>query len=437
MRRQLVATGDLDLAARDRCAQAFAGSFADFADLLQGDALVGRRGNNGPGQRMFRVTFHAGGRREDIPLAEAGRANLLGQLRFAVGERAGLVEDHGPAGVDLFQHHRVLDDDRTFGRKRDGADDRHRNGDQQRAGRGHHQHRQKAVSILADQPGADRDDHGQRRVQGPESIAQPTQLRTLLLRSSHHLHDLGVAGIDRELGGADRDRRFAVDGAGENLRTGSLRHLKGFSGQIRLVHHAVAFNNHAIDRADVVWIHEKNITDGDLFERHIDNFVALFAMGDRRRPFGERFENGRRVTHRVVFQRFAAGQHQHNQRAGEIFAHQNRGYDRNASQKIRAEFESDEFDEEFVNEGNPAEAQRGEQREMIGTGAGMNAKAQHEVRKDCRDGQHRDYTVLAVFENRFRLLGLVARHLNLSPRVWLCQPRGQPFGTRRTPPSTA
>ena len=101
---------------------------------------------------MLRVELEACRQREHLFLREAGSDELLRQLRFAVGQGSGFVENGGAAFGDLFKDGGILHHDRASRRQRNGADDRDRNGDEQWAGRGDHQHRQEPNSFTADRP---------------------------------------------------------------------------------------------------------------------------------------------------------------------------------------------------------------------------------------------------------------------------------------------
>ena len=105
--------------------------------------------NHGGSERVARIAFEACHGREGFVLGETGVGKNLGQCRLPVGERARLVKDGDAAGVDLFQYGWILDEDATSCRHSYGADDRHRNGNHQRARRRDHQHTQKSQCVAA------------------------------------------------------------------------------------------------------------------------------------------------------------------------------------------------------------------------------------------------------------------------------------------------
>ena len=61
-------------------------------------------------------------------------------------------------------------------------------------------------------------------------------------------------------------------------------------------------------------------------------------MRDGRHPFRQSAQNRRCIAQRIVFQRLAAGEHQDNDGAGEVFVEKNRSDDGNSGEEIGAEF---------------------------------------------------------------------------------------------------
>ena len=80
---------------------------------------------------MLRVALQARDERQHFLLREARGDELFGQLRLAIGERSGLVENRGPTFGDLFEHDGTFDDDRPARAERNRADDCDRDRDQQ------------------------------------------------------------------------------------------------------------------------------------------------------------------------------------------------------------------------------------------------------------------------------------------------------------------
>ena len=105
-------------------------------------------------------------------------------------------------------------------------------------------------------------------------------------------------------------------------------------------------------------------------------------------------------THGIVFEGFTAGQHQYNERAGEVFVQPDRCHNRNARQKVRAELAPPKFHEQFVYERNPTQRQRGKQRQIEVSLRRVKAKAEHKVRNNRGNRKHRDHRCACGFPKK-------------------------------------
>ena len=105
---EFLAAGDLDAPSGDDPAQSFARAFADLrARRAVATSLRFGGVEDGGRQRMLRVSLQAGDERSTSSLSKPGAATITSvRARLAVGQRAGLVEDHRAAGVDLLEHGR-------------------------------------------------------------------------------------------------------------------------------------------------------------------------------------------------------------------------------------------------------------------------------------------------------------------------------------------
>ena len=121
-------------------------------------------------------------------------------------------------------------------RQRHRTDDRHRNADQQRTGRCHHQHRQKPQHLATQRPSQQGYGHRQGRVPSAQLIAQTAQLRTALFGIAHHLHDFRVTRSQRRLLGANGQSTLAINSSRQHQRTRRLGQHIGFAGQVGLIH---------------------------------------------------------------------------------------------------------------------------------------------------------------------------------------------------------
>ena len=190
--------------------------------------------------------------------------------------------------------------------------------EKQGARRGDDQHCQKANRLAADCPRHERHCEGYGRVNGPQLIAQSSQMRPLGLGLAHDFHDLGVARIGGALRRPHGQGRFAVDRARDHRRAACLCDFEWLAREIRFVHHRVALNHHAVGRTNLMRINHEDIAHGNLRQRHLLHFRTAFPVCNRRHPFDERGQNRRGAAQRISLQRFTAGKHQNNNRTGQI-----------------------------------------------------------------------------------------------------------------------
>jgi hypothetical protein len=87
-----------------------------------------------------------------------------------------------------------------------------------------------------------------------------------------------------------------------------------------------------------VWIDNNRVADFDLIERHVADNRVSFPMCNGGHSFCQRAQHRRCIAQCVVLQRLAAGEHQHDDRAGQIFVEQDRSDNRDSREQIGAEF---------------------------------------------------------------------------------------------------
>ena len=107
-----------------------------------------------------------------------------------------------------------------------GADDRNRNGNQQRTRCGDHEYSEKANGFTADDPSQHRNGDRDWSINRSQLISEPAQMRLVLLGLPHHLHDFGVARIDRTTRGGDGESGLTIHRAGDDSGSGRLRDLE-------------------------------------------------------------------------------------------------------------------------------------------------------------------------------------------------------------------
>jgi hypothetical protein len=193
---ELAAARDRDVAddaravAADLAGKSPSGLLRDLLHLGPRERLRVGRLDDRLRERMLRVAFEGGRDREHAVSLHPTDRHHFRELRAAVGERAGLVEDRRATGVEPLEHCGITDHDPPLRRERHGADDRDGDRDQKRTGRRDHEHGKEADGIAARPPRGRRDQHRQRRVERAERVAEPPQVRPLLLARREDVHDL-------------------------------------------------------------------------------------------------------------------------------------------------------------------------------------------------------------------------------------------------------
>ena len=177
------------------------------------------------------------------------------------------------------------------------------------------------------------------RVERAELVAEPPQPRPPLLRVPHHLHDLGVARIDGELLGPDGQGRVAVDRA----RRAPPSPAPWTSGTAR---------RSGTTRPSSPWPSSTMPSTGQISCGKTTSASPTATAVERRRrrrcrprlrwadgghAAGQRLQDRRGAADGVGLQRLAAGEHEHDERAGQVLAEQHRRDDGDAGQQVGAE----------------------------------------------------------------------------------------------------
>ncbi len=165
------------------------------------------------------------------------------------------------------------------------------------------------------------------------------------------------------MGCANRQCRLAVDRARQNFRADRLRHAVRLSGEIRFIHRTVTVHNDSIHGTDFMRQHDQHVfgcnrLQGDVGHRRVD-----FSMGPGRHAFGQRVEHRRSTSHGVRFERLSAGQHEHDQHAGQILSQDHRGNDRDSRKHVRPELRAHELRGQVQHQRRPPEDQTHHQRQ--------------------------------------------------------------------------
>ena len=311
-----------------------------------------------------------------------GPANTIGQRGFPVRQRAGLVEDDRAAAVDALQHRRIANDDAALRRERDGADDGHRNADEQRTRRRHDEHGQESHRLAAPHPGRNGERERDWRVPRTQLITESAELRTPLLRVTHDVHDAGVARINRQPARPQRQRVLAVDGAGEHLGSGAFGIMNGSP---------VRYDSSMTPRPSITTASTGQISCGYTISSSpmrtsssgtSTTWPIGATMCDERHSTCERLQHRGRASEREGLEGFSARQHQHDKRAGEVLLQQHRGDDGDAGQQIGAELAPNGLEREGQHERHTAGGEHDVQRQLACGWRRIAAPAQCQMRDD-------------------------------------------------------
>ena len=118
--------------------------------------------------------------------------------------------------------------------------------------------------------------------------------------------------------------------------------MVGLAGEEGFVHGGVAFQDDAIDGAGFVGQNHDKIADGDISQGDVGHARAGHFVGDAGQAFGEGGQGGGGAADGIGFKGFAAGEHEDDHGAGQVFAQQGRGDDGDAGEEVGAELQADD-----------------------------------------------------------------------------------------------
>ena len=197
-------------------------------------------------------------------------------FRFANGQRAGLVKNHGGDFPGLFQRHAVADQNAAarggVGAGHDGGgrrqthrartgDNQNRRGDDEsrrRAGRRHARARETARAsrecvrrFRREAPpkrGGNGDGDDDRHEHAAHAVAEALDVGAAGLGALHGGDDVRERGAFAGGGHAHDEPAVQIHRAGEKFAAGFFVHGHGFAGEHGLVHGGIAFDHHAVHR---------------------------------------------------------------------------------------------------------------------------------------------------------------------------------------------
>ncbi len=180
-RHEAVAADD-HLAALHTPQDPFARDLSHFCRNGQREALCLGGGDDGLRDRVLGGLIECGRKAQDVVLGHAILAVDRDDLRTAVGQRAGLVEDQGADARHCLERPCALDQHAKMRRARQTRDQCDRHGKDQRTGRGDHQHGDRADRIACEPPGREGDTDGDDQKAQRPAVGQPGHRRFGRLR---------------------------------------------------------------------------------------------------------------------------------------------------------------------------------------------------------------------------------------------------------------
>ena len=272
------------------------------------------------GNHMVRGLVERCREAKDVVLAGVAEGIDAGDGSVAACQGAGLVDDQRARPGKRLQRSTALYQHADPGRARDACDDSYRHGEDKRAGRRYHHHRQPALRVAGRQPR--RAGNGQRRDEEAHGVpvGQPHHRRLLARRRFDQPHDAGV-GTFRRRARHDEVEGFAgVGGAAHHRCAGSMARRQALAGQRRLVEHGFAAVDGAVCRHDFAAADHCPVAGHQRVDRYLAQFGTLVSECRLRRSIEQRRHLAPGSPRGDAFQELPARVHQGDHRAGERLA---------------------------------------------------------------------------------------------------------------------
>ena len=273
---------DRDLAAVDRADDTLAGDRFERGDGGKRRALPFGGAHDCGGQRVFTRTLQGGGQTEQVELCDRIEGFDGDDFRFALGQRARLVDNERVDFLEAFQRFGVFDQHARLGAATDAHHDRHRRRETQCARAGDDQHGDRRDQTVTEArlrapnaPGEECDhsdgDHRRHEPAG-DLIGEALDRRAAALGLCDHGDDLREHRLGADLLGFHDERSGLVDRPTDQLVTRRLGDGDGFARDHRLVDIATSLDQRAVDRDALARAHAQTIAFGHVFKR--DLFVG-------------------------------------------------------------------------------------------------------------------------------------------------------------------
>jgi len=237
-------------------------------------------------QRVLGVPLDRRGQLQHLLDGQAVERRHVGDLRAALGEGAGLVEQHHVGAGQQFQVFAALDQQAAAGGGADGRQHRDRRGQGDGTGAGHHQHRSRRHGVAAQ----DQHQQGQpghhRQIVAAELVGQTLVAAAVGLGVFHHAHHAAKGRLRADARGAHAQAAQLGDGRRVDVAAGAHLHRQRLAGDGGLVDRGLAAHHLAVHGNLFAGAHDHQVArqDGGNGRLHFDT-VALDARGLGRQGF--------------------------------------------------------------------------------------------------------------------------------------------------------
>jgi len=312
-----------------------------------GEVFIHSRIGNRQRHRVIGAPGQRGGDGRSAGVGGRVERQVIGLHRFAVGDRAGLIQRQIVELEAALQVHATLDQNAFARRCREAADDGHRGGDHQCARAGHHQQHQRAVDPVEPHRAHEQrrnDRHGQRQREHHRGVDFRELIDEALGRSARPLSLLD--GMDDPRQGRVVRRRShrvfqrtgLVDGAGEDFVAHGFLHRQAFAGDRRLIDGRTAADHFTVQCDALTGFYPHPGAEFDAFNLLFDPVaVGLLHRGLFRGHLHQAADGVARAIQRARLNQFGHGKQEHHHRRFRPLPDQHRTGHRDAHQRIDVE----------------------------------------------------------------------------------------------------
>ncbi len=300
----------------DRSADALPGHLLHVVRHHQLAPFPCRCAHDRAGQDMLGHLIQGRGQAQHVPRGQRARSDDPGHRRVPAGERPGLVDEHGRAPGEPLQHRTTLDHHAAAGRDGQAGYQRDRGRQDQRARRGHDQHRHgpRRPGERPRDPGC-----GQAHAQEPQrvTVGQPDEGGLRSLGFGHQADDPGVGAVLRRGRGPQIERPARVHHAAADQFPGGPLDGTRLTSQRRLVQDRGRGRQGAVHGDELTGRDYQQVASRDRVEWHHFQRPAGVTPRGPRGPLQQGAHVPVSATGRPGLQRPPARQHDADHRGGQ------------------------------------------------------------------------------------------------------------------------